>query len=103
MGTGDREFKSHLSDHEIYRRVSIVVAMSALICYNIYIESEKNKPMRNPARIEKILKKLQAVWEQYPDMRLGQLILNVVGDPSLYYIEDQDLVDVIELFYNPKQ
>jgi uncharacterized protein YihD (DUF1040 family) len=53
--------------------------------------------MRNPDRIPKILKRLEAVWKKNPDMRLGQLIENIFPnrpgfDPKFsrtaYYIEE---------------
>lgn len=56
--------------------------------------------MRNPERISKILTELSEIWIQYPDFRLGQLLLNVVNDPALYYIEDEDLIKRIKVFYN---
>lgn len=56
--------------------------------------------MRNPERISKILAELSEVWIQYPDLRLGQLLLNVINDPALYYIEDEDLIKRIKVFYN---
>ena len=46
--------------------------------------------MRNPERISKILTELSEIWIQYPDLRLGQLLLNVINDSVLYYIEDED-------------
>ena len=33
--------------------------------------------MRNPARIERIINKLRTVWQDSPDMRLGQLLDNL--------------------------
>ncbi|MDD5142778.1 hypothetical protein [Methanoregula sp.] len=30
--------------------------------------------MRDPARIATILEKMNALWQQYPDMRFGQLM-----------------------------
>jgi hypothetical protein len=53
--------------------------------------------MRDPKRIPKIIEKLQKVWEQNPDLRLGQLIVNLVprnrdsmwvSDP--FYVEDNE-------------
>ena len=55
--------------------------------------------MRDPERIDKVLAAIGEVWYKYPDLRLGQLILNVVQDPTLYYIEDEDLVKRIDKFY----
>lgn len=48
--------------------------------------------MRDPKRIPSVLHDVQRVWEAFPDMRLGQLLLNVVADPALYYLEDDELV-----------
>ena len=48
--------------------------------------------MRDPKRIPGVLHDVQRVWETFPDMRLGQLLLNVVADPALYYLEDDELV-----------
>ena len=56
--------------------------------------------MRDPKRIPKILKEIEKVWEKYPDMRLGQLITNAVDGPVLYYAEDIDLVEFLNLFYD---
>ena len=55
--------------------------------------------MRDPDRIPEILAALGEVWSQYPDLRLGQLILNVVQDPMLYYIEDRALIERIKHYY----
>lgn len=59
--------------------------------------------MRDPKRIDHILNRLKQVWETHPDLRLGQLILNVVEDPTLYYIEDDDLIDRLEQTYADKK
>jgi hypothetical protein len=58
--------------------------------------------MRDPARIPKILARLQVVWEDHPDMRLGQLIENVYGciqrgdKYCFYHMEDEDFIRNIE-------
>lgn len=48
--------------------------------------------MRDPERMTPTLEAVRAIWEKYPDLRLGQLIyaLNDGADP--FYVED----DVIE-------
>ena len=56
--------------------------------------------MRNKERIRPLLERLEAVWKEHPDLRLGQLILNVVKDPALYYLEDEEIVSSIEEFYS---
>ena len=40
--------------------------------------------------------RLKTLWKKYPDLRLGQLILNVLQDPALYYIEDAELIDLLD-------
>ncbi len=54
--------------------------------------------MRKPERIPVILDEIKKVWEQCPDLRLGQLISNVFSDP--YFIEDEDLVQALKTFYS---
>ena len=51
--------------------------------------------MRDVNRIPQILDDLKKIWELTPDIRLGQLLLNAVGcnKTTLFYIEDQDLID----------
>ena len=36
---------------------------------------------------------------EVPDIRLGQLLLNVLKDPELYYIEDEELIAKLKEFY----
>lgn len=55
--------------------------------------------MRDTNRINKILEQIGEVWKRFPDLRLGQLILNVLQDPALYYVEDDALVDYLKKFY----
>ena len=55
--------------------------------------------MRDINRIDLILDRLKTLWKKYPDLRLGQLILNVLQDPVLYYIEDEELINLLEKFY----
>ena len=48
--------------------------------------------MRDPNRIDRILKRVEEIWKENPDLRLTQLIMNVLAlnvDP--YYIEDDTL------------
>ena len=47
-----------------------------------------------------VLARLLAVWTQYEDLRLGQLLNNAItGDgPDLFYIEDRPLCDKVESF-----
>lgn len=58
--------------------------------------------MRDPERIDGILKEIEEFWKKQPDMRLGQIIANCVRaydgrlncDP--FYIEDYNLMKGLE-------
>jgi uncharacterized protein YihD (DUF1040 family) len=51
--------------------------------------------VRNPKRIEGMLESLRMLWVKQPDIRLGQLIVNLCGSYDPYYIEDDKLDDVM--------
>ena len=55
--------------------------------------------MRDARRIDVILQELSNLWHKYPDLRLGQLICNVIQDPALYYIEDKELIEKLKEAY----
>lgn len=58
--------------------------------------------MRDINRIDEILAQLGEFWKKYPDLRLGQLIVNTgIQENSLlfYNIEDQDFIDFIINYY----
>jgi len=47
--------------------------------------------MRNPDRIDSVLAAIKHAWVLQPDLRLGQLIVNMAGgDP--FYTEDDELL-----------
>lgn len=51
--------------------------------------------MRDLKRIDEVLNTVKTVWEQYPDMRFGQLVVNVLGvDP--FYIEDDVILKAFQ-------
>jgi hypothetical protein len=55
--------------------------------------------MRDPARIERILGLVEKLWLDSPDLRLTQLIMNVLhmsSDP--YYVEDDRLEEALKSF-----
>ena len=56
--------------------------------------------MRDPERIDNVLAAVGDVWKQYPDLRLGQLLVNVYPSMILYYKEDEDLVEGVKQFYD---
>ena len=55
--------------------------------------------MRSKYRIDITLNELQNIWLEFPDLRLGQLLLNAVSDPELYYLEDEELIVKLQEFY----
>ena len=55
--------------------------------------------MRDVHRINSVLARLKALWNLQPDLRLGQLLVNAVGEDRMYYIEDEKLIDELERYY----
>lgn len=54
--------------------------------------------MRDPKRIQAFCNRLARAWEMVPDLRFGQLMVNlfceVARDP--FYWEDDEMIQVIE-------
>lgn len=46
--------------------------------------------MRDTARIAPTLTMIDILWRRYPDMRLGQLLMNIEHD-NLWNLEEEDL------------
>ena len=60
--------------------------------------------MRDINRISKICKELEELWLKHPDLRLGQLILNVFSlhngvDKRVYYMEDYEFINELKISY----
>lgn len=51
---------------------------------------------RSAKRMDEVLRKIKIVWKQYPDLRLGQLLINVVGKKDLFGVEDEVLVERLQ-------
>ena len=50
--------------------------------------------MRNPKRISRILNLIKEIWENYPDQRFGQLLINLglfPDSPGNWQIEDDKI------------
>jgi len=62
--------------------------------------------MRDINRIKPYMERLQRVWEDYPDFRFGQLLMNLLGDVQeevgmdLFYVEDEEFFAAFEKCYN---
>jgi len=52
--------------------------------------------MRDPDRIVDVLALLLITWQEFPDMRLGQLLINATGKSDLFYVEDDVLMDELK-------
>lgn len=62
--------------------------------------------MRNPERIDTILDLIEDIWRKYPDLRLGQLLINVIGthmENNLFYYEDDSLIRDLENWKERKE
>lgn len=53
--------------------------------------------MRDPKRIDMVIKQLEKVWKEVPDWRFGQLVMNILSyigkDP--FYIEDDKMLEIL--------
>lgn len=58
--------------------------------------------MRDYNRIERILNTIKRIWQNNPDLRLCQLILNITTDANvLYWVDDDELEKaLIEMYEN---
>jgi hypothetical protein len=61
--------------------------------------------MRDPNRIDRMIEKLWALWKTQPDMRLGQLLVNVVRPTrtvaQLFGVEDDFTEKQLNSYPNP--
>ena len=57
--------------------------------------------MRNQKRIPEILNELERIWKEYPDLRLGQIIMIATRPknpcPEVFYIEDDNIFEGLKL------
>lgn len=56
--------------------------------------------MRDVRRIDRILEVLGDYWKLVPDWRLGQLIKNVFGNNDIFYLEDEQFIEVVRNYFN---
>lgn len=61
--------------------------------------------MRDINRIDKILEDFGKIWKKYPDLRLTQLIVNVMSacGSDLYYVEDEKFIKILKEYYGDKE
>ena len=51
---------------------------------------------RKRSRISPVIRKLEEVWREHPDLRLGQLLIDCAGDKDLFNLEDDELLEALE-------
>jgi hypothetical protein len=75
--------------------------MENVICINNKPDYLK-KDIRDFNRIPELLAIIENIWSKYPDLRLGQLILNPFSKhekKEVYYMEDKEVIEKIEEYY----
>ncbi len=58
--------------------------------------------MRDPKRIDEMLERIRTIWENSPDLRLLQLLINSlsrVKPEFFYFVEDDDLIKFLNECY----
>ena len=59
--------------------------------------------MKDSKRIQLVIDTIRGIWYQYPNMRLGQLISNVIDSKTdLFYVEDHVLIEKMKQFVKMK-
>ena len=60
-----------------------------------------NYKPRSAARISEMTSLLEEIWTKCPDLRLGQLIVNLSGDENkLFYMEDDEMLERMKAFHD---
>ena len=64
---------------------------------------ERGNNMREPNRIDKFCNSLANIWNNVPDWRFTQLIINAISayipDPTaLFYLEDEDFIEFLRKY-----
>lgn len=55
--------------------------------------------MRDPERIDRILKMIEKIWKKHPDLRLMQLLGNCYSPGDNYFKEDKALEKNLKRVY----
>lgn len=62
--------------------------------------------MRDVHRIESFLSEFGELWKKYPDLRFGQLVMNLQSiiskNPDPFYTEDDQMLEAIHYFNERK-
>ena len=66
-----------------------------VVCYMCIVQGVAT---RKRSRITPVIRKLEEVWREHPDLRLGQLLIDCAGDKDLFNLEDDELLEALERF-----
>ena len=61
--------------------------------------------MRNPNRINMYMELLTRIWKEFPDLRFGQLLANMLGfiqqetQKDIFFIEDEEFFATFTKWY----
>lgn len=59
--------------------------------------------MRDPNRIPGVIHEIEDIWKEFPDLRLGQILMSAFfSTPELYFVEDEELVGVLREKLTPE-
>lgn len=56
--------------------------------------------MRDPKRIKPFLAEIEKIWKKYPDLRFGQLIVNIRFDRDPFFLEEKDFLEALKRTYS---
>lgn len=62
------------------------------LAHGILKDTQTLTNSRSAKRMDEILGIIREIWQQYPDFRLGQLLVNACGKEDLFYVEDNELM-----------
>lgn len=62
----------------------------------LYCNPFSEETERDEGRIREVLSQIEKVWKQFPDMSLGQLLINVTGSSDLFSVEDEQLMERLQ-------
>lgn len=54
--------------------------------------------MRSKESIHQVCEELERCWNAYPNLKLGQLLIDAVGGMNLFHIDDKELIKVLKDF-----
>lgn len=55
--------------------------------------------MRDPKRIIPFLAQIEKIWKKYPDLRFGQLIVNIRFDRDPFFLEEKGFLEAMKRTY----